>query len=135
LEETSRYGQVLYKQLNGIGLTTGVVYLALYNEISTNGQTEIGDGSFVLRFDRQHIYLGLGCVFNDKIRFIAGAMGQTRANWSKWQSLFSLSGSFYGWFMLTNISLKGVSSSSVGASFVRMRRISIRWANYSILSA
>lgn len=89
-----RYAIFMNVPFNGTALTKGVVHLALYNEIFINGQTEIGDGRMVQRFDRNRTYLGLGYVLNDKLRVQLGAMDQTTANWSKWQAQFSLHGNF-----------------------------------------
>lgn len=89
-----RYAIFLNVPFNGTSLTKGVVHLALYNELFINGQTEIGDGRMVQRYDRNRTYLGLGYVVSDKLRVQVGVMDQTTANWSKWQSQFSVHGSF-----------------------------------------
>lgn len=84
-----RYNIFLNVPLNATELAKGTVYLALYNEIFINGQTDIGNGRSVQRFDRNRTYLGLGFGVADNIRVQLGAMNQTTVNWSKWQAQFS----------------------------------------------
>jgi hypothetical protein len=68
--------------------------LALYNELFINGQTEIGDGRTVERFDRNRTYLGLGYVISKRSRVQLGWMKQTTAAWAKGQLQMSLHQSF-----------------------------------------
>jgi hypothetical protein len=80
--------------LNKKALEKGAVYLALYNEIFINGETEIGDGRSVDFFDRNRTYLGLGYTLSKSSRVQMGWMNQTTANWAKGQLQFSLHQSF-----------------------------------------
>lgn len=89
-----RYNIFLNVPLNGTDLSKGTIYAALYNEIFINGQTDIGNGREVQRFDRNRTYLGLGYSIRDGLRTQIGAMNQTTAAWSKWQAQFSLHHSF-----------------------------------------
>ncbi len=84
-----RYNLFVNVPLNDTDLGKGVFYLALYNEIFINGQTDIGDGREVEYFDRNRTYLGVGFGLRDNLRIQLGAMNQTTANWSKWQAQFS----------------------------------------------
>lgn len=84
-----RYNVFVNIPLNATDFGKGVVYLALYNEIFINGQTDIGDGREVEYFDRNRTYLGVGFGLRDNLRIQLGAMNQTTANWSKWQAQFS----------------------------------------------
>lgn len=85
-----RYNLFLNVPLNNTKLVKNTVYLALYNEIFINGQTDIGDGRTVQLFDRNRTYLGLGYGINDNLRTQFGWMNQTTANWQKGQLQFSL---------------------------------------------
>jgi len=89
-----RYNLFLNVPLNNTELAKGTVYIALYNEIFINGQTEIGDGRTVERFDRNRTYLGLGYGLSPKLRVQLGWMNQTTANWAKDQMQFSAHHSF-----------------------------------------
>ncbi|MEL6356614.1 MAG: DUF2490 domain-containing protein [Bacteroidota bacterium] len=89
-----RYNIFVNVPLNATELARGTIYLALYNEIFINGQTDIGDGRIVERFDRNRTYLGVGYGISDKLRVQLGAMNQTTAAWSKWQAQFSAHHSF-----------------------------------------
>lgn len=89
-----RYNIFLNIPLNNTSLSKKTVYAALYNEIFINGQTDIGDGRIVERFDRNRTYLGLGYVIRNGLRTQLGAMKQTTAGWSKWQAQFSLHHNF-----------------------------------------
>jgi hypothetical protein len=80
--------------INGVELKKNVLYAALYNEIFINGQTDIGDGRMVERFDRNRTYLGLGFGLRDNLRLQAGWMNQTTSQWSKGQTQLSLHHSF-----------------------------------------
>lgn len=85
-----RYNLFLNVPLNKLGLEPNAVYLALYNEIFINGQTDIGDGRTVELFDRNRTYLGLGYVFSPASRVQLGWMKQTTAAWAKGQLQVSL---------------------------------------------
>lgn len=85
-----RYNLFLNVPFNNTRLVKNTVYLALYNEIFINGQTDIGDGRQVQLFDRNRTYLGLGYGIKDNLRTQFGWMKQTTANWQKGQLQFSL---------------------------------------------
>lgn len=85
-----RYNLFLNVPLNSKELSPKAVYLALYNELFINGQTDIGDGREVQLFDRNRTYLGVGYVLNPKIRFQFGWMNQKTTAWGKGQLQFSM---------------------------------------------
>lgn len=89
-----RYNLFLNVPLNDTKLDRGVVYLALYNEIFINGQTDIGEGRSVEHFDRNRTYLGTGYGLRKNLRLQVGWMRQTTSNWAKNQAQFSLHHSF-----------------------------------------
>ena len=85
-----RYNLFVNVPLNATELADGTVYLALYNEIFLNGQTDIGDGRSVQVFDRNRLYLGMGYGITDRLRTQLGWMRQTTANLGKAQLQVSL---------------------------------------------
>ncbi|WP_422104794.1 DUF2490 domain-containing protein [Winogradskyella sp.] len=85
-----RYNLFLNVPLNRKTLNKKAIYVALYNELFINGQTDIGDGREVQLFDRNRTYLGVGYVLNSKIRFQLGWMNQKTVNWGKGQLQFSM---------------------------------------------
>nr|WP_044103854.1 DUF2490 domain-containing protein [Neolewinella persica] len=85
-----RYNIFLNVLLNDTEMKKKTLYLALYNEIFINGQTDIGNGREVERFDRNRTYLGLGYGLSDNLRVQVGWMKQTTANWGKGQTQLSL---------------------------------------------
>ncbi|MCR9083910.1 MAG: DUF2490 domain-containing protein [Cyclobacteriaceae bacterium] len=89
-----RYNLFINVPINGTELRKNVLYAALYNEIFINGQTDIGDGRMVERFDRNRTYLGLGFGLRDNLRLQVGWMNQTTSQWSKGQTQLSLHHSF-----------------------------------------
>ena len=89
-----RYNLFINVVLNRTELIKGNTYLALYNEVFINGQTDIGDGRTVERFDRMRTYLGLGYGLSDRLRMQLGWMNQTTAVWSKGQLQVS---THYSW--------------------------------------
>lgn len=78
-----RYYLSINVPLNGLELKKGIVYLALFNEVFINGQTEIGDGRTVQLFDRNRFYAGLGYGFRDNLRMQLGMMNQTTTAFTK----------------------------------------------------
>ena len=84
-----RYNIFLNLPLNATELARGTFYLALYNELFINGQTDIGDGRTVQRFDRNRTYLGVGYGLRDNLRAQFGWMKQSTVAWSKQQLQFS----------------------------------------------
>ncbi len=89
-----RYNLFLNVLLNADQLEKKTLYLALYNELFINGETNIGDGRTVQLFDRNRTYLGLGYGLSDKLRVQVGAMRQRTVAWAKWQTQLSLHHSF-----------------------------------------
>lgn len=85
-----RYNLFLNIPLNNTALEKNTIYIALYNEIFINGETEIGDGRTVQLFDRNRTYLGLGYNITDNLRIQGGWMKQTTVNWKKGQTQLSL---------------------------------------------
>jgi hypothetical protein len=85
-----RYNIFLNVLLNATEMKKKTLYLALYNELFINGETDIGDGREVERFDRNRTYLGLGYALADNLRVQGGGMKQTTANWGKGQTQLSL---------------------------------------------
>jgi hypothetical protein len=78
-----RYNISINMPLNGLELKKGVVYLALFNEIFINGETEIGDGRTVQLFDRNRFYAGLGYGLRANLRMQLGMMNQTTVAFAK----------------------------------------------------
>lgn len=89
-----RYNLFLNVPFNKQDLSPNVVYLALYNELFINGETNIGDNREVELFDRNRTYLGLGYVYNPKIRFQLGWMNQKTADFGKGQWQISMHHNF-----------------------------------------
>ena len=89
-----RYNLFLNIPLNKTTLEKNAVYLALYNEIFINGQTDVGDGQSVQLFDRNRTYLGLGYGIAKSSRVQLGWMKQTTAAWDKGQLQVSLHQNF-----------------------------------------
>lgn len=85
-----RYNLFVNVPLNATELADGTVYLALYNEIFLNGQTDIGGGRSVQYFDRNRLYLGLGYGISDRLRTQLGWMKQTTTSVAKSQLQLSL---------------------------------------------
>lgn len=84
-----RYNLFLNVLLNSDEMKKNTIYLALYNELFINGETNIGDGREVQLFDRNRTYLGLGYGLSDRLRIQVGAMRQRTVNWAKWQTQLS----------------------------------------------
>lgn len=85
-----RYNLFLNVPLNKETIEKKAIYLALYNEIFINGQTQIGDEREVQLFDRNRTYLGIGYGLSDKLRTQIGWMNQTTTAWAKGQLQFSI---------------------------------------------
>jgi hypothetical protein len=92
----TRYRYMLFFNVpfNKTSLEKDAIYLALYNELFINGQTDIGDGRTTELFDRNRTYMGLGYVLTPKIRVQLGWMNQKTANWGKGQLQFSMHHNF-----------------------------------------
>ena len=89
-----RYNLFVNILLNADKFQKNTVYVALYNELFINGQTDIGDGREVQYFDRNRTYLGMGYGLRDNLRVQAGWMQQTTTSWQKGQTQLSLHHSF-----------------------------------------
>lgn len=89
-----RYNLFLNVPFNKQDLSPNTVYLALYNELFINGETSIGENREVELFDRNRTYLGLGYVYNPKIRFQLGWMNQKTTDWGKGQWQISMHHNF-----------------------------------------
>lgn len=92
----TRYRYMLFFNVpfNKTELEKYAIYLALYNELFINGQTDIGDGRTTELFDRNRTYMGLGYVLSSKVRVQLGWMNQKTVNWGKGQLQFSLHHNF-----------------------------------------
>jgi hypothetical protein len=89
-----RYNLFLNVPLNKTDLSPNAIYLALYNELFINGETEIGDNREVELFDRNRTYMGMGYVLSPTIRFQLGWMNQKTVAWGKGQLQFSMHHNF-----------------------------------------
>ena len=89
-----RYNLFFNIPINQKDLSKNAIYIALYNEIFINGQTEIGEGREVELFDRNRTYLGAGYALTNKLRLQLGWMNQKTVNWGKGQLQFSLHHTF-----------------------------------------
>ncbi len=89
-----RYNLFLNVPINQKNLSKNAIYVALYNEIFINGQTDIGDNRTVELFDRNRTYLGAGYALSNKLRLQLGWMNQKTVNWGKGQIQFSLHHTF-----------------------------------------
>lgn len=92
----TRYRYMLFFNVpfNKTELEKDAIYLALYNELFINGQTDIGDGRTTELYDRNRTYMGLGYVLSSKVRVQLGWMNQKTVNWGKGQLQFSLHHNF-----------------------------------------
>jgi len=89
-----RYNLFLNIPLNQPNLDKNSVYLAFYNEVFINGQSDIGNGRSVDIFDRNRLYAALGYALKDNLKLQLGFMEQTSSNLSKGQLQLSLHHSF-----------------------------------------
>lgn len=80
-----RYNLFINLPVNKTSFEKNAVYLALYNEIFINGETNIGDNRSVELFDRNRTYLGLGYVLKPSQRIQLGWMNQKTVLWGKGQ--------------------------------------------------
>lgn len=80
-----RYNLFINLPVNKTSLEKNAVYVALYNEIFINGETNIGDNRSVELFDRNRTYLGLGYVLKPSQRIQLGWMNQKTVLWGKGQ--------------------------------------------------
>lgn len=89
-----RYNLFLNVPLNQKVLAPKAYYLALYNELFINGETNIGNNREVELFDRNRTYLGLGYVLNPTVRFQLGWMNQKTVDLGKGQWQISMHHNF-----------------------------------------
>lgn len=89
-----RYNVFLNIPLNLKEIKEKAIYLALYNELFINGQTDIGNNASVQLFDRNRTYIGLGYVLKPNMKFQLGWMNQKTVNWGKAQLQLSFHHSF-----------------------------------------
>lgn len=89
-----RYNLFMNILLNKNNMEKGIVYVALYNEVFINGQTDVGNNQTVQFFDRNRTYLGVGFGLLNNARVQLGWMKQTTTNWAKGQVQLSLHHSF-----------------------------------------
>lgn len=89
-----RYNIFLNIPLNNVSMSDNTFYVALYNELFINGQTDIGDDREVELFDRNRTYLGLGYVLKPAMKFQLGWMNQKTVSWGKGQLQLSFHHSF-----------------------------------------
>ncbi|PWH82479.1 DUF2490 domain-containing protein [Algibacter marinivivus] len=89
-----RYNLFLNIPLNSDSISAKTIYMALYNELFINGQTDIGDNRMVELFDRNRTYLGFGYVLKPAMKFQLGWMNQKTVNWGKGQLQLSFHHSF-----------------------------------------
>lgn len=89
-----RYNIFVNIPLNKKIIEKNTVYLALYNELFINGESNIGNNRSVGVFDRNRFYSGLGYGLNNKIRLQLGFMNQSTENNGKNQLQFSMHHNF-----------------------------------------
>lgn len=80
-----RYNLIMSIPINKRALEKNAVYVALYNELFVNGETNIGANRTVEFFDRNRTYLGLGYVLKPKQKIQLGWMNQKTVTWGKGQ--------------------------------------------------
>jgi hypothetical protein len=85
-----RYNLFLNVALNSKKMKKKTVYLALYNEIFINGESNIGNGNTVEVFDRNRLYIALGYMLGDQLKIQLGMMNQTTNSWGKNQLQLSV---------------------------------------------
>lgn len=89
-----RYNVFLNVALNKKTIKKNTLYLALYNEIFLNGESDIGNNLTVGVFDRNRVYGGLGYGLTDKLRLQVGFMNQSIETRGKDQLQISLHSNF-----------------------------------------
>ncbi len=89
-----RYNIFVNVPLNKKVIEKQSIYLAFYNEVFLNGQTDIGNGRTVQLFDRNRTYIGSGYGINNHLRAQLGWMQQTTSIWQKGQLQLSLHHNF-----------------------------------------
>lgn len=89
-----RYYLGLNVPLNNTRLVKGTLYLALYNELFMNLESDIGNNRSVNYFDRNRFHAGLGYNLSDSSRVQVGYMHQETATVGKGQVQLSVNQSF-----------------------------------------
>jgi hypothetical protein len=89
-----RYALFVDVPLNGKATGPGALYVALYDEIFINGETRVGGGLQVQRFDRNRLYAGVGYGVTSGLRVQGGYMWQTVVAGTKGQLQFSAHAAF-----------------------------------------
>jgi hypothetical protein len=89
-----RYNLFMNVPINKKVLEKSAVYLALYNELFINGESNIGDNRYVGVFDRNRVYAGLGYGLTNTTRIQLGFMNQSTENVGKNQLQVSLHHNF-----------------------------------------
>jgi hypothetical protein len=89
-----RYAVFIDLPLNSPRVAPGAWYLAAYDEVFINGETDVGQGQTVKRFDRNRLYGALGLMPRAGYRIQAGYMLQSTATIHKGQLQLSLHRSF-----------------------------------------
>ena len=85
-----RYNLFLNIALNKSSMESKTLYIALYNELFINGQRNVGNGNTVELFDRNRLYLGMGYIIKNGLKFQLGIMEQKTDNWVKKQLQVSI---------------------------------------------
>lgn len=89
-----RYNLFVNVPFNKKILEKDAIYLALYNELFLNGESNIGNNRSVGVFDRNRFYAGLGYGINNKMRVQLGFMNQSTENNGRNQLQVSLHHNF-----------------------------------------
>src|SRR5690606_22663466 len=89
-----RYTLFANVPINKPNIEEKTYYVALYNELFVNGETEISNDVEVELFDRNRTYMGLGYVLNPKMRLQLGWMNQKSVAFGKGQMQVSLHHNF-----------------------------------------
>jgi len=85
-----RYNLFLNIPLNKSSMESKTLYIALYNKLFINGQRNVGSGNTVELFDRNRLYLGMGYIIKNGLKFQLGIMEQKTDNWVKKQLQVSI---------------------------------------------
>ncbi|MEM7468955.1 MAG: DUF2490 domain-containing protein [Pseudomonadota bacterium] len=89
-----RYAIFADLPLNNQNIAPGTIYLAMYNEVFVNLESDIGNGRSVDTFDRNRIYAALGYQAHRAVKLQAGYMHQSTSSVDKGQIQLSLHHSF-----------------------------------------
>jgi hypothetical protein len=89
-----RYNVFMNISLNKKSIEKNTVYIAFYNEIFINGESNIGANKKVGVFDRNRFYCGLGYGMSNELRLQLGLMNQSTENNAKNQLQLSLHQNF-----------------------------------------